>query len=739
MSILVDKFSKLVGVATVSLCATTAVLPITLWAANGTAAGRTVDSEGSRIEGNRSEDGLEEVLVVAGRVVPTQKGALRDDIVKTESMDETEMARTGATNLNELFANRPGLDTQVECSVCSARSISLNNMPGRFTTLMIDGVPIFSSVSNSYGQDMIGLAGLERVDVSRGAGTSLIAPESLAGTVNLVSKKPVLNEFQADVRAGSYGQRLGTAYLARMLGDNALSIGVTHDRYDPVDTVGYGISQFSGYERTLGGVGFFSDDLAGFRTKSLLGLVNEKRMGGPLSHNYDAVKASISGNPFDFSAGPHGSPDSSSWINPSTGLLMPAYDGGQFGVAQIVFTKREQFVTTAERNLSGAKLRLAIGVARHRQDSWYGLDAEYSGKQMQGYGEASLQFNAGATSFTTGVNLRYEDLRSHSMSLNVNSPTYGIQRVDADAYIYRTPAVFIQAYRTFFNGDLELNGSVRHDRNNVFGGITTPRLNALWHHTVNTSSRFAAGTGFRLPTSFFELDHAILSAPAVDRSAAKPEKSLNGSYAWNYAGDRLTLTGSLNYTRIKDMALFADDLVNSGSYLLRPATSTYAITNVDVVGTWQVTAADSISLGHERYRYQFNADNFAGTLFSRPDYRTTFSLDHSRGKLDLDVQGTWTGPQDLAKFYGYAATPRYNLDGTAKMNRAPAYLTLDVRMAYQLNAVAAPYVGVRNLTNYTQGKRDSYLWVDDAGGLDVTQIWGPYLDRTWYAGIKVVL
>ncbi|MGE0115760.1 MAG: TonB-dependent receptor plug domain-containing protein [Steroidobacteraceae bacterium] len=684
-------------------------------------------------------DILEEVLVVAGRVIPTQQGALRADIVKTESLDAAEMQRTGATNLNELFAHRPGLDAQVECSVCSARSISLNNMPGRFTTLMVDGVPIFSSVSNAYGQDMLGLTGLERIDVSRGAGTSLIAPESLAGTVNMVSKQPGINTLEVDVRGGRYGQRLGSLYAAHAFEGGAVSVSGTHDRYDPVDTAGLGISQFSGYERTLGGIGLFVDDLAGFKTKVLLNFVDERRMGGPLSSDYAAVRADTSGNPFNFSAGPNGSPDPNAWINPGTQSLMPNYDGGRFGVAQIVYTKRQQLVATAERRMDDMKLRLAVGLAHHEQDSWYGLDAEYFGKQTQGYGEVSLQFPMGETSLTAGANLRYEDLRSHSMSLDISSTTFGIMRVDADAYIYRTPAVFLQGYRAFDDGRLELNGSVRYDRNNVFGSILTPRVNALWHHTKTASSRIAVGTGFRLPTSFFELDHAILSAPAVDRSQAKPEKSLNGSYAWNYADDRLALTASLNYTRIRDMALFMNDLANSGSYLLRPAPSSYSITNGDVVSTWQLTAADSLSLGYERYCYDFRSADFAGTLFSRPAYRATFSLDHSRGRWDLDLQGSWTGPQDLARFYAYSITPRYNLDGTGKRTRAPAFLSMDLRVAYQWTAAISGYAGVRNLTDYTQAERDSFLWVDDAGRLDVTHIWGPYLDRTWYAGIKLTL
>ena len=104
-------------------------------------------------------------VTVTNASATTQPGALRDEVVKTESISAQEIKNSGAANLPELLAGRPGIDTQVECSVCNTRQITLNNLPGRFTTLMVDGVPIFSSVSNAYGLDMIGLNSLERVDI----------------------------------------------------------------------------------------------------------------------------------------------------------------------------------------------------------------------------------------------------------------------------------------------------------------------------------------------------------------------------------------------------------------------------------------------------------------------------------------------------------------------------------------------------------------------------------------------
>lgn len=676
-------------------------------------------------------------VVVTGRTSATKQGALRDEIVKTESINAKEIAKTGATNLTELMSHRPGIDVQVECSVCNVRNITLNNLPGRFTTLMLDGVPIFSSVSNAYGLDMVGLNGLERVDISRAAGTSLIAPESLAGTVNLVTKRPTADGGELDLGGGNFGFRRGAAYAAKNFDGGALTFTGTLQKQDSVDGVGTGISQFTGYDRKLFGLGLFLDDVGGFKIKSRFDHIDEKRMGGPLGKDYDAVRASTSGNPFDFSKGPHGSPDPNSWVNPSDGSLMDPYNDGRFGLAQIIFTKRDQFAGTAERSFGDTKLRFALGYAEHKQDSWYGGDADYFGKQKQYYLESSVQSLLGATRVTAGLTYRYEDLHSRSISEDPSSPTFGVERTDADAYVYRTPGLFLQAYQTFFDEKLELNASLRHDRNNVYGGITTPRLNLLWHHSDNISSRLAIGQGFRLPTSFFELEHAILSAPSVDRSQAKAEKSDNLSYAFNYADDRVAVTASINHTRIKNLALFVDDTANSGNFLLQPARSAYTINNVDVVGTWQVTPRDAFTAGFERYQYRFNTTDFQGSLFARPDYRVTLALDHDAGPWDLNARATYTGPQNLAKFYDYADGQRYNLDGTPKPDKSPGFWVVDLRASYQWSKAVQTYIGINNAFNYQQAKKDSYLWLDGDGGLDVTHIWGPNIGRTMVAGLKL--
>lgn len=658
---------------------------------------------------------------------------LRDEIIKTESISEADIRKTNAATLNEAVDNNPGVSVQTECSICNVRNVVLNNLPGRFTTVMIDGVPIFSSVSSAYGLDMIGVNGVERIDISRGAGTSLIAPEALAGTVNIVSKRPAKAESVVEAQAGQYGYRRLDGFLARPFEGGAFTAALNVNHHDSLDSNGNGVGEYTGYERTLGGLGLFLDDLGGFKVRGRLDLVDEKRGGGALGNDYGAIKSNMSGNPFDWSAGKNGSPSSSGWVNPTTGALIP-YDGGRGGMSEIIETQRQQAILVGERKLAGgAKFKLALGYANHDQDSFYEGDY-YIAKQNQHYTEASLQQPFGATLLTVGLNYRYEDLKSHGR-LADGTEVHGL-----DNYTYKTPGVYVQAYRALFDERLELNGSLRHDRHNVFGGITSPRINALWHHSAETSSRIAVGRGFRAPTSFFEQDHGILATTRIERHIDNPEISDNASYAFSRAGDRDALVVSVNYNRIRNYALLdsgaTDPVSGAPITVFTQSSEPVIVKGIDASYTYRFTGTLEGTLGAEKFNYQFRPGDLS---FARPEERVYLRLDYDVGNWDILARATWTGPMDLKRFYDYANNPRYNLDGTPKLDKSPSYWVMDLTGRYKVNKTASLVVGVNNLFDFRQTDREDFLWVDSAGNFDVTHFWGPTRGRQVYAGVRLDL
>ena len=670
------------------------------------------------------------------------KPKLRDEIITTESIDQSTIEKTGATNVNEAVDKNPGIAVQTECSICNVRNVVLNNLPGRYTTLLIDGIPIYSSVSSAYGLDSIGVNGIERIDISRGAATSLIAPEALAGVVNLVTKRPTRNYNDFSLTVGSYGSQREDAFLARPFQGGAWTLSFNHNQHDSVDSDGNGISEYTGYNRTIASLGYFFDDVGGFKVKGRFDLVTEKRGGGALGDDYDAIKSSTTGNPFDWSKGGNGSPNPGGWFD-NTGTFYP-YNGGRGGMSEIIFTDRWQATVSGERALGVGKLRLAGAYAHHKQDSFYETDL-YKANQDQYYLEASYQRPFGDTLVTAGVTYRYEDLKSTGMGNGGTTPNDGI-----DNYVYRTPALFLQAYRAFLDGKLEANGSVRFDKHNVFGTITSPRLNLLYHHNDSLSSRVAVGKGFRAPTSFFEQDHGVLNTLAIVKQIDKPEISTNASYALNYAADRLAWVASLNWNRIDHMAMLdagqcrpagggaiyagpcnpGDDSITLFTSAQRPV----YVAGADATVTYKWTGNLSTTVGAERFNYRFDPGTLA---FARPETRVYLAADYDSGPWDFYAKATWTGPQNLRRFYDYDNNPRYNFDGTPKKDWSPSYWTVDARAEYKLNKTTSLALGADNLFDYKQSDHESFLWVNSRGAQDVTQLWGPSRGRYIYGSLKL--
>lgn len=676
-----------------------------------------------------AEGDVQSVVVTGQRVF--RQGALDESqIVKTEIFDADSVDRAHAVNVNEVLDKNPGIAVQTECSICNVRNITLNNLPGRFTTLMIDGIPLFSSLSSAYGLDSVNVRGIQQIEVARGAGASLIAPEAIAGVINIVTRRPVGTEVEALADAGSFGWRNVQAYAG--FGSDRVGLNLTggYQRHDSVDATGSGIGQYTGYERAIVGGALFISDLAGFDVKLRGDYVHEDRGGGALGSDYAAIKASDSGNSFDWSAGPAASPADDGWFAPD-GSGFIAYDSGRGGFSEIIFTRRTQLLAVATRDFGAGSIRIAGGYASNAQESFYELST-YDASGDQVYAELSGSLAIGPARLNAGLSYRGEDLRS----TGVNAA--GQNNDGIDDYDYKVPGGFIQIYAPLAGGALEVNASARLDDHNVFGTIFSPRVNLLWHHGERLSSRFAAGRGFRAPTSFFEQDHGILDTVRVVRLIDKPETSTNLSYALNYSDDRLVATASYNYTRVRDFALLDSAALDPGTgdpiTLFTSAADPVTIQGIDVVATYRAMPGLSLSAGAEKYWFSFTPGTLA---FARPDFKAYASADWEIGPLHLFARGMLTGRQDLAAFYG---TGRYNLDGTAKRATAPAFVTIDAKAEYHLAGERVSlYVGVDNLTGFNQADSESFLWLDSSGAIDVTHFWGPNRGRFVYAGVKVSL
>jgi len=675
-------------------------------------------------EDPRAEKILSEIVVGNQRESSAKRPFLRDQVAPVESCTVEEFTKSGASNINEALDKRPGVAVQVECSICNARFISLNNLPGRYTTLLIDGVPLFSAVSQAYGLDSVGLRGLERIDLMRGAGASGLTPDALAGTVNMITRRPVKDEAMIEMAIGQYGSRRLDAQVASAGTAGAISANIHTNNHHSVDGDGNGVSEYAGYGRKLGGIGFFVDNLGGFKLKGRLDAIDEKRGGGALGTDYEAIKASRSGNPFDFSKGAHASPYRDGWVNPTDGSKVD-YNDGQTGLSEIIFTKRQSAYITGEKRLGATVLNLAAGYAHHDQDSYYEGNV-YKAKQNQGYLMGSLKAPLAGGIWTALADWRYEDLRSKA-ELPDGTPANGL-----DNDIFRTPGLGLAANYAFFDDQLEIGANLRWENHNVYGTQLAPRLNVLWRHNEHANSRLSTGRGYRAPTSYFEQDHGILETLLIRNATDGVEASKNLMYTFDWQDGDWKFLGNAHYTRLDNLA-YLD--IGTTESVLKSASESVKVKGLDMQIGYQVTKSLAASLGFEAAHYDFPVGTLA---FARPDRRMYLSADWDSGGWDLFVRATWTGSQDLGKFY-YRDEQHYNFDGSAKPDKSPAFWTVDARVQYAIDKRWAVFAGADNLFDYKQSDHDGMLWINATGTVDVTHIWGPNRGRYVYGGVRFEL
>ncbi|MCB0545754.1 MAG: TonB-dependent receptor plug domain-containing protein, partial [Saprospiraceae bacterium] len=83
-----------------------------------------------------------------------------------------------------------GVRSQLNCSVCNTGDIHINGMEGPYTLVLIDGMPLVSSLGTVYGLSGIPTGLVERVEVVKGPGGALYGSEAMGGIINVVTRKP---------------------------------------------------------------------------------------------------------------------------------------------------------------------------------------------------------------------------------------------------------------------------------------------------------------------------------------------------------------------------------------------------------------------------------------------------------------------------------------------------------------------------------------------------------------------
>ena len=201
-----------------------------------------VPGENKTINFSLSEDtfGLEEVVVSATRnQIPKREAPVIVNVLSPKVFKATQ-----SISLADGLNYQPGVRTETNCQNCGFTQVRLNGLEGQYTQVLVNSKPVFSALNGVYGLEQIPVSIIDRVEVVRSGGSALFGSNAIAGTVNVITKEPVINTWEINSNVAVIDEKSTdrTININGSLVSEDLSSGITiygiyrnRDAYDAND------------------------------------------------------------------------------------------------------------------------------------------------------------------------------------------------------------------------------------------------------------------------------------------------------------------------------------------------------------------------------------------------------------------------------------------------------------------------------------------------------------------------
>ncbi|WP_026775802.1 TonB-dependent receptor [Polaribacter sp. Hel_I_88] len=136
--------------------------------------------------------GLEEVVISATR----NRVEKRNTPVIVSSIKPRLLNATQSISLADGLNFAPGVRVENNCQNCGFTQVRLNGLEGGYTQVLLNSRPVFSSLIGVYGLEQIPTNIIDRIEVVRSGGSALFGSNAIAGTVNIITKDPILNTWE---------------------------------------------------------------------------------------------------------------------------------------------------------------------------------------------------------------------------------------------------------------------------------------------------------------------------------------------------------------------------------------------------------------------------------------------------------------------------------------------------------------------------------------------------------------
>ena len=590
-------------------------------------------------------------VVITGTLKPMSKSK---SPVNVEIYTQKFFQKNPTPNIFEAIAMVNGVKPQLNCSVCNTGDIHINGLEGPYTMILIDGMPIVSSLSTVYGLSGIPNSLIDRIEVVKGPASSIYGSEAMGGVINIITKNALTApKLSVDVMTTTWNENNIDLSTKFNVGKNAASL--------------LSLNYFSFNEKTDQNKDNFTDAALqnrisvfnkwNFKRKEnrqasfALRYLYEDRFGGEMQWN-------------------------------------KSYRGGSDVYGESVYTSRVEAFGMYQWPVK-ENMITQFSYNFHDQNSFYGTNP-FMATQKVGFLQTYWDKKLGNHDVIVGATFKktfYDDNTPGTLSADgltndpMRSPIFG---------------VFIQDQWEINEKNTLLLG-YRFDYDKIHHSVHSPRF--AWKFSPNPyhTVRFNFGTGFRVVNLFTE-DHAALtgSRDVVIRAYLKPERSVNGNlnYIWKIpVGERMiNLDASAFYTYFSNKIV--GDFDTEPDKIIYDNLQGYGISRgVSLNVDYNFSFPLSINLGvtYLDVYQKFDGEEGKVQQLHAPKWSGTYSLTYKfLNNLTVDFTGQFYGPMRLPV-----------LPNDYRPEYSPFYNLSNIQVSKSFRSGFEIYGGIKNIFNFT--------------------------------------
>ena len=678
--------------------------------------------------------GLDEVVVSATR----NRVEKRNAPVVVSTLKPRLLTATQSISVADGLSYAPGVRVETNCQNCGFTQVRLNGLDGGYTQILLNSRPVFTSLIGVYGLEQIPTNIIERIEVVRSGGSALYGSSAIAGTVNVITKDPILNTWEIGsnlaVIGGEAMDRTVTFNTSMVSDDlnSGISLFGTYRNRESLDVNGDGFTELVELRNTTVGAKAFLKPTEKSRISVNLNSIQEYRRGGnklDLAPQFTDITEEL---------------DHDTFIGGADYEVYSKDDSGKFQLyTSVSHTNRDSYYGGLGGGTTAQDSILANNAFGTTKDLAWINGVQYT-KQLADRDILTVGSEINHTNTEDQIP-GYERL----IDQTVNSIGAYVQYEWKPSKKF-TALVGARLDNVNVDGQYRITGI---DRNvDVNQTAFSPRLTLTYQFTKALKFRGGYARGFRAAQAFNEDLH--ISSVGGEPQFVILSENLRTEYSNAF-------TGSLNYS--KNIYLLQMDFLVEGFYTTLESPFTLVSTGA-VLPNGSILEEVRNGSGARVYgtNFEFGISpnpawqfQLGGTL-QRSEYdepQALFETDGTPGESDIVVNEFVRTPN----FYGYLnaswiPNKKFNIDltgtytggmtvplvisdtGFLQLNEVDSFFDLNLKLESHIdfneNFMTTISAGVKNLFNAYQ---DDF---DIGPTRDSDYIYGPGAPRTFFIGLK---